>query len=200
LTQADAFGGTVAAYETNAKRLAELYESAPATTIHAQLADFLPPGPGLALDVGAGSGRDAAWLASLGYEVVAAEPAAAMRREGMSRHRDAGIRWIDDRLPDLSAVHRLGLSYEVILASAVWMHVAPPDRQRAFRKLATLLRPGGILLVTLRQGPTEPDRVAWPTTAGEIEALARSHGVAVVSSVSVPDTCTAPMSRGPSCV
>jgi SAM-dependent methyltransferase len=164
-----------------------LYESVPPAIIHAQFADFLPPGPGLALDVGAGSGRDAAWLASLGYEVVAAEPAAAMRREGMSRHREARIRWIDDRLPDLSAVHRLGLSYNVILASAVWMHVAPPARQRAFRKLATLLRPGGILLMTLRQGPTEPDRVAWPTPAGEIEALARSHGVAVVSSVSVPD-------------
>jgi protein-L-isoaspartate O-methyltransferase len=111
VTRVDASNGTIAAYEINAVQLAELYESVPATVIHAQFADFLPPGPGLALDVGAGSGRDAAWLASLGYEVVAAEPAAAMRREGMSRHREARIRWIDDRLPDLSAVHRLGLSY-----------------------------------------------------------------------------------------
>lgn len=39
----------------------------------------------LALDVGAGSGRDAAWLASWGYEVVAAEPAAGMRREASKR-------------------------------------------------------------------------------------------------------------------
>jgi SAM-dependent methyltransferase len=187
LTQFTAPSGTIAAYEANAVHLAELYESVPAALIHAHLVDLLPPGPGLALDVGAGSGRDAAWLVSLGYDVVAAEPAAAMRREGMSRHPEAGIRWIDDRLPDLSAVHRLGLSYDVILASAVWMHVPPPARPRAFRKLATLLKPGGILVMTLRQGPPEPDRVAWSTPAGEVEALARSHGVAVVRSVSAPD-------------
>jgi SAM-dependent methyltransferase len=192
MTQADGCNGSIAFYNVNAARLAELYESLPATKIHAQFANFLPLGPGLALDVGAGSGRDAAWLASLGYEVVAAEPAAAMRQEGTSRHPEAGIRWIDDRLPDLFAVHRLGLSYNVILASAVWMHVAPPARQRAFRKLTTLLRPGGILLITLRQGPTEPDRVAWATSASEVETLARSHGVAVVSSVSVPDQLQRP--------
>ena len=33
------------------------------------------------MDVGAGSGRDAAWLASLGYNVTGVEPAQAMRRE-----------------------------------------------------------------------------------------------------------------------
>lgn len=50
----------------------------------------------IALDVGAGSGRDAAWLASLGYEVVAAEPAAGMRIEAQRRHPDPRIRWLDD--------------------------------------------------------------------------------------------------------
>jgi hypothetical protein len=65
----------------------------------------------LALDVGAGSGRDAAWLDSLEHDVVAVEPAAGMRREGALRHPEARIRWLDDRLPDLTATHRLGLSF-----------------------------------------------------------------------------------------
>jgi SAM-dependent methyltransferase len=109
---------------------------------------LLPAGAGkIALDVGAGSGRDAGWLAARGLEVVAAEPTAAMRREGARLHPAA--RWLDDRLPDLAAVHRLGLAFDLILLSAVWMHIAPPHRPRAFRKLVTLLKPGGRLIMTL---------------------------------------------------
>ena len=178
---------TSATYDVDAARIAGLYESMSSTIVHAQLAEFIPAGPGLALDVGAGSGRDAAWLASLGYDVVAAEPAAGMRREGRSRHPEPVIRWIDDRLPDLIHVHRLGLSFDVILASAVWMHVPPAVRARAFRKLATLLKPGGIILITLRHGPVEQGRVMWPTSAGEIEVLARSHGLGVLRSILAPD-------------
>lgn len=38
----------------------------------------------LVLDVGAATGRDGACLASLGFDVVAAKPAAGMRREGLA--------------------------------------------------------------------------------------------------------------------
>src|SRR5688572_7550523 len=62
-----------------------------------------------------------------------------------------------------------------------------PARTRAFRKLVTLLKPGGVLLITLRHGPSEPKRPMWPATTGEVEALARQHGLAVVRSVGQPD-------------
>ncbi len=38
------------------------------------------------------------------------------------------------------------------------MHVPPSDRSRAFRKLITLLKPGGFLAITLRDGPSEGGR------------------------------------------
>src|SRR5690606_32527632 len=64
----------VNAYHAKASVLAARYEAVAAETVHAALLSFLPQGAGLlALDVGAGSGRDAAWLAGLGYEVVAVE-------------------------------------------------------------------------------------------------------------------------------
>jgi hypothetical protein len=67
------------------------------------------------------------------------------------------------------------------------MHVPQPSRRRAFRKIVTLLSPGATLLLTLRQGPTEPGRVMWPTSQGEIEALAREHGLSIIKSVTAPD-------------
>ena len=115
---------TVAAHDDQASALAAPHESVPSDVVHGALLEFIPRSRDLiVLDVGAGSGRDAAWLAPLGYEVVAAEPAAGMRCEAQRRHPDPRIRWLDNRLPDLAGVHRLGLAFDLVLLSAVWMHV-----------------------------------------------------------------------------
>jgi SAM-dependent methyltransferase len=173
----------IAAYDLDAAAHAAIYEVVDSRALLEPWLDHLTGG--MALDVGAGSGRDGAFLESIGYKVIAAEPAAGMRREGERRH--AGLRWIDDRLPDLSTVHGLGLSYDLILLSAVWMHVRPGDRARAFRKIVTLLKPGGMLLMTLRHGPSPADRPMHPVSLGELEILARDHGLAVLRALDRPD-------------
>jgi hypothetical protein len=45
--------------------------------------------------------------------------------------------------------------------------------------LVSLLRPGGILAITLRIGPAEPERGIHPVSAAEIGQLARNHGAYV---------------------
>ena len=160
--------------------LAERYESVRAEDVHSWILDLFPAKPGAVLDVGAGSGRDAAWLAGQGYDVVAVEPSAAMLAEARRRHADTTVRWVCDSLPSLAEVYRLGLTFDVILLSAVWMHVSPADRQRAFRKLMNLLRPGGLLVFTLRQGTPDPKRSMHPVSAEELVSLAKAHGAAVV--------------------
>ena len=71
---------------------------------HGWLLELLPERRGLILDVGAGSGRDAAGFAAMGHEVVAVEPSTSMLREASMRHADTRIRWIDDRLPGASTL------------------------------------------------------------------------------------------------
>ncbi len=135
-------------YDKWADELAGQYDQLRAQDVHSAFLSLLPTGQDrVALDVGAGSGRDAAWLCELGFEVVAVEPARRMRENGQAAHPDRRIRWLDDRLPALSATHRLGLTFDLILLSAVFMHLRAEDRSRAFRKIATLLKPGGILLM-----------------------------------------------------
>lgn len=95
--------GSIGWYDANAHHLATGYKRLSFETVHAWLLERVPERPGLILDVGAGSGRDAGWLATRGHEVVAVEPSPAMRAEASRRHPVARIRRLEDRLPSLEA-------------------------------------------------------------------------------------------------
>jgi hypothetical protein len=84
-----------------------------------------------------------------------------------------------EQLPELSAVGRLGIRFDLVVLNAVWQHVAPSDRERAFRKLTQLVKSGGLLTITLRPGPASADRGVHPVSRDEVERLARNHGFEV---------------------
>ncbi|WP_158292317.1 methyltransferase domain-containing protein [Paracraurococcus ruber] len=170
---------SAAAYDHAAPALADRYESVGFEAVHADALAWLPARPGLVLDIGAGSGRDAAWFAAGGWEVVAAEPAAALRADAQRRHPSPRIRWLDDRLPGLARVRRLGLAFDLLWLSAIWQHLPPEARPAALRGLALLLRPGGRAVITLRHGPAPADRPMWPVDAAGLARLALDHGLAL---------------------
>lgn len=176
-------------YDANAAALADQYESVRADQVHACWSKFLPPSKGLVLDVGAGSGRDAAWLAAQGHEVVAVEPSPKMRAEGTRRHSASAIQWIDDDLPGFKAVEALRFKFDLILLSGTWMHVAPgEDRKRAFRKLASLLKPGGRMVFSLRRKLPD-DSSAHETSVSELRALANEKLLELKLEHSSEDAC-----------
>ena len=177
----------VASYNAGAPTLAPEYEGLPFEKIHAPVLDLLPDAGACVLDMGAGTGRDAAWFAANGYNVVAAEPSAAMRDAGKALHRSPDIRWLDDSLPALEKVLRSKLTFDLIWLSAVWMHVPTSARARAFRKLVSVMSPGGSMMLTLRQGPPPAERPMEPATAADVEVLARRHGLQTVRSEQIPD-------------
>ena len=125
-------------YEANATEVAIRHEALDPVKVHGWWLDQLPNSPAVILDVGAGTGRDAAWLSGKNHDVIAVEPVTAMIREGMRRRPHPGFRWIEDELPALHKISRLGIFFDLILLNAVWMHVKPADRSRAFRKVIQL--------------------------------------------------------------
>jgi len=60
-------------YNEHAKKLSERYEEISFEKIFGDIIPILPV-PCAALDIGSGSGRDAAWLSRKGYKVTAIEP------------------------------------------------------------------------------------------------------------------------------
>ncbi|MFO8156394.1 MAG: class I SAM-dependent methyltransferase, partial [Thiohalospira sp.] len=171
----------IAWYDRHAPRLAEQYEGVCFESVHGWLLPCLGDEErGAVLDVGAGSGRDAAWFAARGHPVVASEPSAGLRAEARECHADRSIEWLDDRLPDLEGVRARGRTFSLILLSAVWMHVAPADRENAFETLVSLLRPGGLLAVTLRLGEPDTERGMAVVTSEEVVDLAGMYGLEVV--------------------
>ena len=165
-------------YQKNAQQVAKCYESVSAEDLHGWLKKFFPEGPGQILDIGAGSGRDAAWLAGLGHQVVAAEPSSEMRREAKRLHPGIGVQWRNDSLPNLRKLSQRD-SFDLILVNGVWQHVAQSERKRAFRKIINLLKPDGVLAIGLRHGPEIPGRPVHAVSVEEIESLARDHGAFV---------------------
>lgn len=166
-------------YDAHAAELVSRYEAVDPAKLNHWLLDLIPQTPGAVLDVGAGSGRDAAWFALQGHDLVAVEPSNSVRAEAQRLHADPRIQWIPDQLPELSAVGRMGISFDLVVLNAVWHHVAPSDRERAFRKVAGLVKSGGLLTITLRLGPASADRGVHPVSQDEVERLARNHGFEV---------------------
>jgi len=194
---------TLDIYHQEAALFAKQYDALSFERVHASWQPYWPDS-GMVLDIGAGSGRDALWLAKRGCQVIALEPAADLRQIGQLKTATAAnasanssanfeehalensalsVQWLNDSLPELKACYQLNLQFNTILLSAVWMHLAPSERERAFRKIANLLAPGGRFVLSLRFGEFTDGRVSYPVCVDEIASLAKQFGL-VLSHVS----------------
>lgn len=95
--------------------------------------------PGRALDVAAGEGRHAIWLAQRGWEVTAIDFSAVglAKGEAEARRRGLEITWVVDDVTTWEPPH----DYELVLVS--FMHVTAD----VFSTLREYVAPGGHLLV-----------------------------------------------------
>ena len=108
------------------------------------------------------------------------EPASLLAQLGQLQTRHLKVTWLEDSLPALSRVTKQEISFDLILLSAVWMHIPPSDRARSIRKLANLLKPGGKLVISLRHGQNEAEftqRKMHLVCADELKQLATDVGL-----------------------
>ncbi|MDE3104187.1 MAG: class I SAM-dependent methyltransferase [Acidobacteriota bacterium] len=135
----------------------EAFGEAPNDFLHQQeplLRQRLGGGPARALCLGEGEGRNAVWLAGLGYDVTAVD----LSRVGLANaHRLAARHGVllTTVQADL-ATYELGESQWDLIVS-IWCHLPPPLRQRVHGAVLQALRPGG-LLVYVAYTPGQPAR------------------------------------------
>ncbi|WP_114766216.1 class I SAM-dependent methyltransferase [Vibrio rhodolitus] len=171
---------TYSFYDKNAAELAKQYDGLDFESVHQSWKRYWPQSRASVLDIGAGSGRDAKWMSEQRCEVIAVEPSDALRQIG-KHNTGPDVTWLNDSLPALKKVNNLGMRFDLILVSAVWMHLAPSVRARAFRKLSNLLSANGKLVISLRHGEFTDGRQSYPVSVEELEKLASEHALHVQS-------------------
>jgi SAM-dependent methyltransferase len=144
--------------------------------VAAELAD-LPPGT--AVDIAAGEGRNAIWLASRGWTATAVDFSQVALDKGARLAADAGI--------DVTWVCADATYWQpdapVDLVVVAYLQVPAPDRRRAVRGAVSMLSPGGTFLLVahdstnLTEGTGGPQDPSVLMTAEEV--LADLDGIAV---------------------
>ncbi|MGN6636160.1 MAG: class I SAM-dependent methyltransferase [Oryzihumus sp.] len=109
--------------------------------------DGLPPGR--ALDLACGEGRNALWLAGLGWQVTAsdfAEQGLAKGRAAQARREATGerlaVQWV---CADATSTTWPPDAFDLVVVA--YLQLVPPLRREATRRAAAALAPGGTLLV-----------------------------------------------------
>jgi SAM-dependent methyltransferase len=124
-----------------------------------ELLTGLPPGD--AVDLGAGEGRHALWLAGLGWRVTAVDFSAVGLARGRQHPAADRVVWAQADVLEWSAP-----SDSLDLVLVAYLHVPAPDFRALLTRAVGWLRPGGRLLVLGHDlenltagvgGPQEPD-------------------------------------------
>jgi SAM-dependent methyltransferase len=164
-------------YAEEADTLAAQYESISFTGVHKPVLHLIPASPCRVLDIGSGTGRDAAGFAAMGHHVVAAEPTAALRARSKVLHSSPRIEWLDDSLPELALLRARVAAFDVVMLTAVWMHLDERQRQLAMPHVASLVRPGGVMIMSLRYGPVPKGWRMFAVSTDETTTLAEASGL-----------------------
>lgn len=133
---------TVSYYENHAERLSRTYEDIDAYSLHQKLLAWLPA-QGRLLDIGCGSGRDAAYIAANTHlEVTAADASRNMVKQARKMHPE--VCFIEAAFPADERHELFSDPWDAVTALAVLMHIPDEALDALFSQIRRLLAPGGI--------------------------------------------------------
>lgn len=140
--------------EYQGKGIPSSYKADPSTSVEwlLDMARYIRPGwqPNDAIDIGCGTGRNSLWLAQRGLSVVAIERSGVAVELVQKAISESGIT-LDVRHHDLTNGLPVGdESADIAIDTFVSFHVVERgQRAKYIEELARILRPGGLLLLTL---------------------------------------------------
>jgi 2-polyprenyl-3-methyl-5-hydroxy-6-metoxy-1,4-benzoquinol methylase len=145
---------TIDAYDsTPAMYASEWEEQPPPVDLQKLVLQFFRPGP--TADVGCGSGREAAWMYTQGFEVVGFDRSMGLLGEARRRHPEIEFR--EAALPDLNGIEHG--SFENVLCETVIMHLPAAEIPVAAESLTAILKPEGTLYLSWRVTEREDQRL-----------------------------------------
>jgi len=100
--------------------------------------------PGRAIDLGAGEGRNAFWLAEGGWRVTAVDFSHVALEAARRRAESGGIE-MEYEVADVCEYVPEAQAFDLVLIS--YVHPEPPDRDAMLAAAASAVAPGGYLLV-----------------------------------------------------
>jgi SAM-dependent methyltransferase len=125
-----------------------------------------------ALVVGSGLGEDAELIARLGFDTTAFDISPTAIETTRERFPQSRVRYLTADLLDPPADWHQ--AFDLVVESLTVQSMPNPHRAQAIPRVASLLAPGGTLLViaTGRDEGPEPSGPPWPLTRTEIDAFA----------------------------
>ncbi|MFZ5569559.1 MAG: class I SAM-dependent methyltransferase [Thermodesulfobacteriota bacterium] len=138
-------------YRQRFRDCADEYEKATLPALHRLILSVALPGCGV-LEIGSGSGREAALLKAAGCRVTVTDGCPQMLAEAIRLHPElaANARTADFPLPDDDPL--LIERFDLVLALALIMHLTDPDLERFAHQTAGITRPGGALILSHSSG------------------------------------------------
>jgi|APTNR8051073442_1049403.scaffolds.fasta_scaffold01789_5 SAM-dependent methyltransferase len=155
------------------------YEAIPIEVFYNGVLDLFPQKTSKIIDIGAGTGRDAGWLANLGHDVTAVEPSKKLLSAAKAIHQQANITWVNDFLPELSWFPNEN-QFDLFLLSGVWQHINERERQIAFKKFTRICAPNCRIIMALRHGKASPNRPVFAIDPNDTIAEAHKNGFEVL--------------------
>ena len=133
-----------------------VWSAGPNQFVEAELADLAP---GRALDLAAGEGRNAIWLARRGWQVTAVDFSQAGLDKGQTLAGDVAVDWV---CADATTWQGDG-SYDVCVVA--YLQLPAAERRAAVRNAFASLRPGGVLLLVAHDTTNLTEGVGGPQDA-----------------------------------
>lgn len=139
---------------------------------------------GRALDVAAGEGRNAVWLAEHGWQTTAVDfsPVAIGKGRRLATERDVTLDWV---VADVTSWTPAVESFDLV--AILYLHLPPDQRRAAHRIAASAVAPGGVLLVVghdrdnLEHGVGGPQDPELLLTVDDVAADLDETGLSIVN-------------------